>query len=103
MLTLSDILETIALLAGYTFTPMLFVISVALFIHIVLRYRRRVVDSDEENATIEPSRRYSLEPRGTNGFRHSNFQSEEALLTEPRILPQPYNCLEDQANILCST
>lgn len=102
MLALSEFLELIALLAGYTFTPMLFVIAVALFIHIVLRYRRRVIESDEENVTIEPSRRYSLDPQGTNEFRRSSFSSEEDLVTEPRVLPQPYECLEDQANILRS-
>jgi hypothetical protein len=99
---LSEFLKSFALLAGYTFTPILFVIAVALFIHIVLRYRRQVIDSDEENAIIDPSRRYSLDLRGTNEFRHSNFPSEEALLTEPRILPLPFSCLEDQADILRS-
>jgi len=103
MPALSDILERIALLAGYTFTPMLFVILVALFIHIVLRYRRRVVDLDEENALLEPSRRYSFQSQGASELRQSSVRSEEALITEPRLLPQPYNCLEDQASILYST
>lgn len=103
MPALSDVFEQIALLAGYTFTPMLFVILVALFIHIVLRYHSRVIDSDEENATIEPLRRHLLESRGTNEFRHSSTESGEVLLTEPRILPEPYNSLQDQTEILYST
>jgi hypothetical protein len=54
MPTLSDVLEAIAILAGYTFTPILIVIAVALFIHVVLRYRRQLIDSDEENTILEP-------------------------------------------------
>ena len=56
MPTLSDVLEAIALLAGYTFTPMLIVIAVALFIHVVLRYRRQLIESDEESTIQESSR-----------------------------------------------
>ena len=56
MLTLSDVLEAIALLAGYTFTPMLIVIAVALFIHVVLRYRRQLIEWDEESTIQESSR-----------------------------------------------
>jgi hypothetical protein len=53
MPTLSDVLEAIAILAGYTFTPILIVIAVALFIHAVLRYRRQFIDLDEENTISE--------------------------------------------------
>ena len=56
MPTLSDVLEAIAILAGYTFTPILIVVAVALFIHVVLRYRRQLIDSDEENTILEPQR-----------------------------------------------
>ena len=56
MPTLSDVLEAIALLAGYTFTPMLIVIAVALFIHVVLRYRRQLIEWDEESTIQESSR-----------------------------------------------
>lgn len=98
-----DVLETIAILVGYLFTPMLFVISIALFIHLVLKYRRRVIDLDEENSVIEPSRRYSLEPRRASAFVHGNSQAEDAILTEPRIVPNPYQCLDNQTESLSRT
>lgn len=96
MVPFSDVLEAITLLAGYTFIPMLFVISVALFINLVLRYRHRVIDSDEESA-VEPSRRYLLESRRIQRSSHGVSQTEEACVTEPRILQQPFQCIEDQA------
>lgn len=85
MVHFSDLLEFVQLLAEYTFIPILLVISVALFINLILRYRRRVIGSDEESAIIKPLGRSSLESRRTQQISHSS-QTEEAGVTEPRIL-----------------